>query len=131
MMGDQGPLGGGLGYVDDEDDLGGGHTAGSGGGGGSFMTSVGMQHGGAGGVHASEQNSFLSMFYEHYVQWLFAPFQYTLLRPLTAFPLAGPSFQNSNSSRDQPNSRPHSAVVQQMKHWFKTHKWGGETTKGI
>jgi len=131
MMGDQGPLGGGLGYVDDEDDLGGGHTAGSGGGGGSFMTGVGMQHGGAGGVHASEQNSFLSMFYEHYVQWLFAPFQYTLLRPLTAFPLAGPSFQNSNSSRDQPNSRPHSAVVQQMKHWFKTHKWGGETTKGI
>jgi hypothetical protein len=29
-----------------------------------------------------EQNQFLSMFYEHYVQWLVASFQYTILHPV-------------------------------------------------
>lgn len=28
---------------------------------------------------SSEQNQFLALFYEHYVQWLVAPFQYTIL----------------------------------------------------
>ncbi|KAL3935392.1 MAG: hypothetical protein SGBAC_009080 [Bacillariaceae sp.] len=29
-----------------------------------------------------EQNKFLSMFYEHYIQWLAAPFQYTVFHPV-------------------------------------------------
>jgi protein phosphatase-4 regulatory subunit 3 len=40
-------------------------------------------HGGSGG---SEQNHFLAMFYEHYVPWLVAPFQYTLLLPVKRVP---------------------------------------------
>lgn len=31
------------------------------------------------GLGNSEQNKFLALFYEHYVQWLVAPFQYTIL----------------------------------------------------
>eukprot|EP00526_Cylindrotheca_closterium_P003942 CAMPEP_0113620268 /NCGR_PEP_ID=MMETSP0017_2-20120614/10321_1 /TAXON_ID=2856 /ORGANISM="Cylindrotheca closterium" /LENGTH=1165 /DNA_ID=CAMNT_0000529915 /DNA_START=129 /DNA_END=3626 /DNA_ORIENTATION=+ /assembly_acc=CAM_ASM_000147 len=30
----------------------------------------------------TEQNKFLSMFYEHYIQWLAAPFQYTVFHPV-------------------------------------------------
>ncbi|CAJ1958480.1 unnamed protein product [Cylindrotheca closterium] len=30
----------------------------------------------------TEQNKFLSMFYEHYIQWLAAPFQYAIFYPL-------------------------------------------------
>lgn len=39
-------------------------------------------HGGGG----CEQNSFLQMFYDHYVPWLVAPFQYSILVPKTAIP---------------------------------------------
>jgi len=34
----------------------------------------------------SDQNNFLTMFYEHYVQWLAAPFQYTILHPVKRAP---------------------------------------------
>ena len=33
-----------------------------------------------------EQNSFLQMFYDHYVPWLVAPFQYSISVPKTAIP---------------------------------------------
>jgi len=41
-------------------------------------------HGGGG----CEQNSFLQMFYDHYVPWLVAPFQYSILVPKTAIPFS-------------------------------------------
>lgn len=34
----------------------------------------------------SDQNQFLGMFYEHYVQWLVAPFQYSILHPVKRLP---------------------------------------------
>lgn len=37
---------------------------------------------------STEQNQFLSVFYDHYVQWLAAPFQYTILYPVLRFPEA-------------------------------------------
>ena len=41
---------------------------------------------GSGNTTSSEQNNFLSIFYEHYIQWLAAPFQYTILYPLLRIP---------------------------------------------
>jgi protein phosphatase-4 regulatory subunit 3 len=41
---------------------------------------------GSGNTASSEQNNFLSIFYEHYIQWLAAPFQYTILHPLLRIP---------------------------------------------
>jgi protein phosphatase-4 regulatory subunit 3 len=35
---------------------------------------------------SSDQNQFLSMFYDHYVQWLAAPFQHKILRPICRIP---------------------------------------------
>jgi len=43
---------------------------------------------GSGNTASTEQNQFLSVFYDHYVQWLAAPFQYTILYPLLRFPTA-------------------------------------------
>jgi len=43
---------------------------------------------GSGNTTSTEQNQFLSAFYEHYVQWLAAPFQYTILNPLLRVPTA-------------------------------------------
>ena len=40
-----------------------------------------------GGLENSEQNIFLSMFYERYLQWLFSPFLYKILVPKVGFPL--------------------------------------------
>lgn len=59
---------------------------------GPMETGPGMQHPNTErslAPHAgsgSEQNHFLSMFYEHYVPWLVAPFQYTLLIPAKRLP---------------------------------------------
>ena len=36
--------------------------------------------------NASDQNRFLTMFYEHYVQWLVAPFQYKIHHPVKRVP---------------------------------------------
>jgi protein phosphatase-4 regulatory subunit 3 len=41
---------------------------------------------GTGNTTSTEQNQFLSMFYENYIQWLAAPFQYTILYPLLRIP---------------------------------------------
>ena len=41
---------------------------------------------GSGNTTSTEQDKFLSLFYEHYVQWLAAPFQFTILYPLLRFP---------------------------------------------
>jgi Component of IIS longevity pathway SMK-1 len=43
---------------------------------------------GSGNPTSTELNKFLSMFYEHYIQWLSAPFQYTIFYPLIRFPRA-------------------------------------------
>lgn len=41
----------------------------------------------AGGLERSEQNNFLAMFYDRYVQWLFSPFLYKVFVPKAVFPL--------------------------------------------
>lgn len=43
---------------------------------------------GSGNTTSREQNKFLLMFYDHYVQWLAAPFQHTILFPLLRIPKA-------------------------------------------
>jgi hypothetical protein len=35
---------------------------------------------------STDQNQFLSMFYDQYVQWLAAPFQYTIFHPVRRVP---------------------------------------------
>ncbi len=42
---------------------------------------------GTGNTASTEQNQFLSVFYEHYVHWLAAPFQFTILYPLLRVPM--------------------------------------------
>lgn len=41
---------------------------------------------GTGTTSSTEQNKFLHMFYEHYVQWLAVPFQHTIIYPLLRVP---------------------------------------------
>lgn len=76
----------GLAVIDNEDEfpLGGR-------GNGSFQFGVHTAHGGNEGV--SEQNSFLQMFYDHYVPWLVAPFQYStsVCRSATPYSFCGKS----------------------------------------
>ena len=50
-----------------------------------------------GGSMNSDQSSFLTMFYEHYVQWLAAPFQYAILHPVKRAP--DEVFSSINDSR--------------------------------
>lgn len=38
------------------------------------------------GASSAEQKQFLSLFYDHYVEWLVAPFQFTLLHPIRRVP---------------------------------------------
>jgi hypothetical protein len=38
------------------------------------------------GATTTDQKKFLSMFYEHYVEWLVAPFQFTILHPVRRVP---------------------------------------------
>ena len=54
-------------------------------GNGSFQYGSNTTHGGADG---SEQNSFLQMFYDHYVPWFVAPFQYKTLVCRSAVPFS-------------------------------------------
>jgi len=56
-----------------------------------LLSGNGSFHGGthsSGGVHigSSEQNSFLKMFYDHYVPWLVVPFQYSVYITKRALP---------------------------------------------
>ncbi len=55
-------------------------------GNGSLQFGSTATHGGAEG--GSEQNSFLQMFYDHYVPWFIAPFQYSTLICRSALPLS-------------------------------------------
>jgi hypothetical protein len=73
MMGDHGPMG--AGFADEAEGIppGGGHTL------------PHEQHSHQSGS-TTDQNQFLSMFYDHYVQWLAAPFQYTILHPVRRVP---------------------------------------------
>lgn len=41
---------------------------------------------GSGNPTSTELNKFLSMFYEHYIQWLSAPFHFTILHPIIRIP---------------------------------------------
>jgi hypothetical protein len=76
MMGDHGPMS--AGFADEAEGIppGGGHTP------------AYEQHVNPSGSLASttDQNQFLSMFYDHYIQWLAAPFQYTILHPFRRVP---------------------------------------------
>ncbi|KAL3793983.1 hypothetical protein HJC23_009466 [Cyclotella cryptica] len=42
---------------------------------------------GPGGLESADQNNFLAMFYDRYLQWLFSPFLYKVFVPKTALPL--------------------------------------------
>ena len=70
MMNDHGQLGGG-GVMDNEDQPIRGSNN------GNFFN--GINNAGVHGLGITEQDSFLTNFYEQYVPWLVAPFQYTIL----------------------------------------------------
>jgi hypothetical protein len=76
MMADHGPMGGG--FADEPEGIppGGGHNP------------PYEQHVNPSGslTTSTDQNQFLSMFYDHYVQWLAAPFQYKILHPMRRIP---------------------------------------------
>jgi protein phosphatase-4 regulatory subunit 3 len=76
MMGDHGPMG--AGFADEAEGIppGGGHNP------------PHEQHCNPSGslTSTTDQNQFLSMFYDHYVQWLSAPFLYTILHPVRRAP---------------------------------------------
>lgn len=72
---------GGVGVMDNGDEL-----IGSGAGSDSFHN--GYNTFGAGGESGCERNSFLQVFFEHYVAWLVAPFQYCILISCIALPFA-------------------------------------------
>lgn len=42
---------------------------------------------GTGNPPSTEQNQFLTMFYDHYIEWLAAPFQYQILYPVLRQPI--------------------------------------------
>lgn len=76
MMADHGPMGGG--FTDEPEGMppGGGHNP------------LHEQHSHPPGslTTSTDQNQFLSMFYDHYVQWLAAPFQYKIIHPVRRIP---------------------------------------------
>jgi len=77
MLGEHGPMGAGLGTEDNESVPPGG-----------IHPSMDHPNGPMGGQShsGSDQNQFLAMFYENYVQWLAAPFQFTILHPVKLIP---------------------------------------------
>ena len=90
MMGEHGPMGGG--FVEDAE-----HGV-------IADEAEGLPPGGAGGIQSqpheqhnqtinggstattTEQKQFLSMFYEHFIDWVVAPFQFTILHPMRRVP---------------------------------------------
>lgn len=79
MLGDHGPMGAGLSIEDSE-----GVPPGA-----PDNQHIGKSNGSTGASVAtqeSDQNQFLSLFYEHFIQWLVAPFQYTILHPSKRLP---------------------------------------------
>lgn len=80
MMGEHGQLGG-LGCVDNEEEPPPGSSALN----GSLVGPAGSATSADG---ASEQNTFLKLFYDFYVQWLVAPFQYVIMATRIALPFS-------------------------------------------
>ena len=79
MLGDHGPLGTGL-NIEDNDVAPGGMQ---------FTATSDNLNGSYGRVSTTQepdQNQFLALFYDHFVQWLVAPFQFAILRPARRFP---------------------------------------------
>jgi hypothetical protein len=76
MMGDHGPMG--ATFADEADGIlpGGAHTP--------LHEQYNIPSGP--GTTTTDQNQFLSMFYDHYVQWLAAPFQYKIMHPVRRAP---------------------------------------------
>lgn len=60
-------------------------------------TNVNASNGRSSNAQESDQNQFLSLFYDHFVQWLVAPFQYTILCPTRRLPesVTAPIIQSS------------------------------------
>lgn len=79
MLGDHGPMGAGLNAEENE-----GVSLDS-----QANSNLGKSNGSSGvpvATHESDQNQFLSLFYEHFVQWLVAPFQFTIVHPPRRLP---------------------------------------------
>jgi protein phosphatase-4 regulatory subunit 3 len=80
----------------------------------SFLVGTNAQNGHNGG--GCELNSFLQIFYDHYVPWLVAPFQYSLLVPKTAIPFSiNHGEMNENESLLQFIKRKHQDLVDHKK----------------
>jgi Component of IIS longevity pathway SMK-1 len=93
MLGDHGPMGAGLNVEDDETPPG-----------FSLSQNNGMSNGSTGQSIAnqdSDQHQFLSLFYDHFIQWLVAPFQYTILYPARRLPDSLMSASNGSPTLDQ------------------------------
>ncbi|KAL3919463.1 MAG: hypothetical protein SGILL_003739 [Bacillariaceae sp.] len=106
MMGDHGPIN--TGFADEAEGIppSGGHNP------------PHDQHSnptGTGNTTSTEQNQFLHMFYEHYVQWLAVPFQYTLIYPLLRVPRS--LFSKKEKS---------SAMIESVKQKFHHGMYGEE-----
>lgn len=88
MMGEHGPMGGG--FADDADhgvltDETEGFPPGTGGQSQPHEQPNQMNNGGS-TSNATEQKQFLSMFYEHFIDWVVAPFQFTIIHPVRRVP---------------------------------------------
>lgn len=75
MMGDHGPMG--AGFTDEAEGIPVGHN---------LPQEQHINHQ-TNMAMSNDQNQFLSMFYDHYVQWLTAPFQYKILHPARRIPV--------------------------------------------
>lgn len=74
MMGDHGPVG--AGFADEAEGIPPGHNQPH-----ESLSNLSGSH-----SSTTDQNQFLSMFYDHYIQWLAAPFQYVVLHPVRRVP---------------------------------------------
>jgi hypothetical protein len=85
---------GGVGVIDNEDDL-----LSEGTGGNGLIVEQSQVSNGAMNI-GSERNAFLQMFYEHYVPWLVAPFQYSIFIAKLSMPFSSfkKGVENKNST---------------------------------
>jgi protein phosphatase-4 regulatory subunit 3 len=90
MMGEHGPMGGGFAedaehgvMADEAEGLPPGNA-------GNVQSQSHEQHNqmnnGSSSATTTEQKQFLSMFYEHFIDWVVAPFQFTILHPVRRVP---------------------------------------------
>ncbi len=99
---------GGGGFLDDEYDMNVAYSSGNSGQ-PSVHEQVGRFGGGDEGEDAksieSEQNAFLALFYDRYVHWLVAPFQFAILVPRLATPISMNGGVPSNTLRHEFKAR--------------------------